>query len=309
MDFIINLNKPKGITSQQAISKVKKILKAKKAGHTGTLDPEATGVLLVCINRATRFASYFSSLNKEYRAVMKLGETTDTQDAQGNIIEKSDRVECDETLIKRTLKSFEGEILQKPPMFSALKHRGKPLYKYAHKGIDIPRKYRTVHIYNIKLLGIDIPYVSLSVVCSKGTYIRTLCNDIGKKLGFGAHLYELERTAIATFGIQDSLGIEELIDKVHYGKNRISPEVSSSIFTIDRAISWMPELKIKESLVKSVLNGHPIHFSQLPDLPDSFRTAPAVKIKSPGNDLLAVAIPASARNVLKMNIVLAPLVK
>jgi tRNA pseudouridine55 synthase len=306
MDLVINLNKPKGITSQQATSKVKKILKAKKAGHTGTLDPEATGVLLVCINRATRLASYFSSLDKEYRAVMKLGETTDTQDAQGNIIEKSDRVACDERLIKSTLRSFEGEILQTPPMFSAIKHRGKPLYKYAHKGIDIPREQRTVHIHHIELLGIDLPLVHIRVVCSKGTYIRTLCNDIGSNLGCGAHLFELERTAIDSFSIKDSLGIEELVDKVHPVRNNISLEVSNGVYTMDRALSWMPELKIKEALVKSVLNGNPIPFSQFPDLPDSLRLASAIKIKSPGNDLLAVATPVSARNTLKMDVVLAP---
>ena len=139
MDILISINKPKGITSQDAVTRTKKLLKVKKAGHTGTLDPMATGLLIVCINRATRLASYFSDLDKEYRAVMKLGETTDSQDACGRIIEQTAEVNVDSTLIADTLKSFEGKILQQPPMFSALKHKGKSLYTYARKGFEIDR--------------------------------------------------------------------------------------------------------------------------------------------------------------------------
>jgi tRNA pseudouridine55 synthase len=319
MDLIINLNKPEGITSQDATLKVKKILKAKKAGHSGTLDPTATGILLICTNRATRLASYFSSLDKEYKAVIKLGEATDTQDAQGNVIKKSNRVEVDKTVIKNTLKSFEGKIIQKPPMFSALKYKGKPLYKYAKKGIDIPRKSREVHIHRIKLLNINLPFVGLMTVCSKGTYIRTLCDDIGKKLGIGAHLFKLERTAIGPFKIKDAMSIEELnslnLNHLQYPvrKKALLPKgacpvgqealLPNGIYTIDSALSWMPELKIKKSLVKGVKNGIPIKISDCPDFSDDLKTATGIKLKSPDGEFLAVGSFLAGKNVVKMDVV------
>lgn len=297
MDLIISLNKPKGITSYEATAEAKKIFKAEKAGHTGTLDPLATGVLLICINKATRLASYFSSLDKEYRAVMKLGEVTDTQDADGNVIGKSDRIEVDEITIKDTLKSFEGEILQIPPVFSALKYKGKPLYKYAKKGLNIPLEPRKVYIHYIELLNIDLPFVCFRTACSKGTYIRTLCNDIGKKLGFGAHLFELERTAIGSFSIRDSLSIEEL--------NSIKPDnrTDGGIYTMDSAISWMPELKIKESLLKAVKNGIPIKINQCIDFSDDLKTTGGIRIKSPDGRLLAVGSFVTDKNEIRMDVV------
>ena len=294
MDLIINLNKPKGITSQKATTEVKKLLKAKKAGHAGTLDPAATGVLLICINRATRLASYFSSLDKEYNAVIKLGETTDTQDSQGIVIEKTDRIEVDETLIKNTLKSFEGEIMQEPPMYSALKYEGKPLYKYARKGIDIPRNPRKVHIYFIKVLNINIPFVSFKTVCSKGTYIRTLCDDIGKKLGTGAHLFELERTAIGPFRLEDSMKIDNLGP---------APIKNRGVYTMDSALSWMPELKIKESQIKAVRNGAPINTRLCSDFSDNLKNAQGIKIKSPDNEFLAIGSFSAGKNMVKMDVV------
>jgi len=294
MDLIINLNKPKGITSQKATTEVKKLLKAKKAGHAGTLDPAATGVLLICINRATRLASYFSSLDKEYNAVIKLGETTDTQDSQGIVIEKTDRIEVDETLIKNTLKSFEGEIMQEPPMYSLLKYEGKPLYKYARKGIDIPRNPRKVHIYFIKVLNINIPFVSFKTVCSKGTYIRTLCDDIGKKLGTGAHLFELERTAIGPFRLEDSMKIDNLGP---------APIKNRGVYTMDSALSWMPELKIKESQIKAVRNGAPINTRLCSDFSDNLKNAQGIKIKSPDNEFLAIGSFSAGKNMVKMDVV------
>lgn len=296
MDIILNLNKPKGITSQEAVTNIKKILRVKKAGHTGTLDPLATGVLLICINRATRLASYFSSLDKEYKAVMKLGETTDTHDTEGNIIAQKDIGNISNTLIINVLKSFEGKISQIPPIFSALKHKGKPLYEYARKGIAISPEPRMVTVYNIELLKIEMPFISFKVRCSKGTYIRTLCNDIGEKLGIGAHLFELERLAIGNFNIQDSLSIEELkstnIELLHKG-----------IYTIDAALSWMPELKIRESIVKSVMHGAPIKISDCPDLLDNLKDANILKIKSPDGEFLAIGRFLPNKDIIKMDLV------
>jgi len=296
MDLIINLNKSKGITSQEAVTNVKKILKAKKAGHTGTLDPLATGVLLICINRATRLASYFSSLDKEYKAVMKLGETTDTQDAEGNIIGRKGIGNISDASIRDALKLFEGEISQIPPIFSALKHKGKPLYEYARKGVAISSEPRIVFVYNIELLNIDMPFVSFKVRCSKGTYIRTLCNDIGEKLDVGAHLFKLERLAIGDFSIQDSLSIEKLkstsIELLHKG-----------IYTMDTALSWMPELRIESSQVRLVRNGAPISIEQLPDFSDAMKSAVGIRVKSPDGEFLAVGSYQSDKNMVRMDVV------
>ncbi|UCF87287.1 MAG: tRNA pseudouridine(55) synthase TruB [Nitrospiraceae bacterium] len=307
MDFVINLNKPKGITSQEATTNVKKILRAKKAGHTGTLDPAATGVLLICTNRATRFASYFSELNKQYSAVMKLGETTDTQDAEGTVIEKKDTIEVDEITLKKTLQFFLGKVLQTPPMFSALKFRGKPLYKYAHKGLDIPRKPREVIIHSLELQDMNFPFVRFTVICSKGTYIRTLCHDIGRQLGTGAHLFELERTSIDVFSIQESLSIEELRTlREGLSETGQSPQNFKGVYTLDSALSWMPELKVPYSRIKAVKNGNPIRELDGNGFPEVLKTAPGIKIKSPEGELLAVGSFISCNNEIKMDVVLAP---
>ena len=252
----------------------------------------------MCINKATRLASYFASLDKEYRAVMKLGEVTDTQDAEGSVIEKSDSISVAESLIKNTLKSFEGEILQTPPMYSALKHKGKPLYKYAKKGIDIPVEPRKVYIHRIEVLNIELPFVAFTAACSKGTYLRTLCHDAGKKIGIGAHLYELERTAVGPFSINDSLSVEEL--------NSISPDSPSAkgIYTPDRALSWIPELKIGKPLINAVRNGAPVRIKDCPGFPRGTRTITEVKIKSPEGKFLAVGRLIPGKGIVKMDVVM-----
>jgi tRNA pseudouridine55 synthase len=298
MDSIINLKKPPDITSHDAVSRVKRILKAKKVGHAGTLDPMATGVLIICVNRATRLASYFSDLDKEYRAVMKLGETTDTQDACGTVIEKKDDIDIDKGSIKDALLSLKGTTLQNPPMFSALKHKGTPLYKLARKGIEVERRAREITIHEIELLEIDLPYVTFRTVCSKGTYIRTLCDDIGKKLGTGAHLFQLERSAVGQFNINNSLTIEELGDD----KERVD---TRGIYSMDEALSWMPELTINESLAVNVKNGAPIGPSQCDISSHELKSAKGIRIKSPDNDLIAIGRYSPEKDALRMNVVFA----
>jgi tRNA pseudouridine55 synthase len=297
MDIIISLNKPKDITSQEAVTKVKKILRVRKAGHTGTLDPMATGLLLICLNKATRLASYFSDLDKEYRAVMKLGEATDTQDAYGKIISKVENVNVSIGAIEEAVRSFKGSILQQPPMFSALKHEGEPLYKLARKGIEIERKSREVNVYDIELLDITIPYISFRVACSKGTYIRTLCDDIGKKLGVGAHLCELERTKIGTFKIEESLSFEDL-----KGMNIEKPD-KKGVYTIDEALSWMPELQIDEEMMRAVSHGNPIKIKEVMNLSDVLKTSSGIRIKSSDGHLLAIGSYSAEKNIVKMDVV------
>ncbi|MBI4847421.1 MAG: tRNA pseudouridine(55) synthase TruB [Nitrospirae bacterium] len=296
MDLIISLNKPKDITSHDAVMKVRKTLKEKRVGHTGTLDPMATGLLLICINRATRLANYFSSLDKEYRAVMKLGETTDTQDAYGKVISSSDKIDIEERAIEAALKSFQGKILQQPPMYSALKHEGEPLYKLARKGIEIERKLREVNIYDIELLDIDLPYVTFITRCSKGTYVRTLCHDMGIKLGAGAHLFGLERTAVGPFRVEDSLTIEELKDI-----NMDGPS-GKGVYTMDKALSWMPGLTINETMAMGVAHGNPV---KVLSLSDDYKQAEGIRIRSLKGELLAVGSYSHERDMIKMDVVFA----
>ncbi len=296
MNFLICIDKPQGITSQDAVTRAKKILRARKAGHTGTLDPMATGLLIICMNRATRLASYFSGLDKEYTAVMKLGETTETQDACGTITEKRDALSLDEALIRETVKSFEGRILQQPPMFSALKHKGTSLYKYARKGIQIDRTPREVCIRHVEVLDITLPYVTFTVLCSKGTYIRTLCNDIGGKLMTGAHLHALKRTAIGHFTLMDSFTFEEL-PSISEGK-----EGERGFYTMDRALAWLPELAIRASQIKTVLHGNPLAPAPL-YRNDDIKTAAGIRIKSPDGTLLAIGSYSARKGEIKMDVV------
>lgn len=298
MDFIVSLNKPGGISSQEAVTRSKKILGVKKAGHTGTLDPMATGLLLICVNRATRLASYFSGLDKEYRGIMKLGESTDTQDASGKILEQCSDIVVDEAEIECALKSFEGTILQQPPMFSALKHKGRSLYEYARKGIEIERSPREVNISRINLLEIALPYVTFRVRCSKGTYIRTLCHDMGRKLGTCAHLYELERTGIGPFDISRSVTLEQLRSLME------GEQITNGIYTIDEALSWLPEFTVREHFIKAVLHGHPLELNTLAS-EDDMKTAAGIRIKSPEGDLMAIGRYSEVKNIIKMDVVLA----
>jgi tRNA pseudouridine55 synthase len=296
MDLIINLNKPEGITSYKALAEVKKHLRAKKAGHAGTLDPSARGILVLCLNRATRLAPYFSGLDKRYIAVMKIGETTDTQDAEGRIIRKKNNINIDESLIKKILKEFEGNVMQTPPVFSAIKYRGKSLYKYARKGIEVPVKARRIHISSIELIAAEIPFITINVTCSKGTYIRTLCNDIGDRLGTGAHLYKLERIQIGPFSINDSIRLEEITDVKDKMPDR-------GIYTMDQALSWMPEYSVSGLDVGRVKNGAPIRLKKNHQI-NTLKTTKDVKVKSQQGELLAIGKYVPEKHIIKMDVVL-----
>ncbi|MEW6214693.1 MAG: tRNA pseudouridine(55) synthase TruB, partial [Nitrospirota bacterium] len=243
MDIVINLNKPKDISSQQAVIKVKQLLATRKAGHAGTLDPIATGVLIVCLNEATKITRFLSDLDKEYIVRLKLGERTDTYDLTGRTVEKTDCLSLKEADIHQILNNFVGRIKQIPPMYSAIKIGGQPLYKLARRGIDIKIPEKTINIYGIELIGFDQPYLDLKISCSKGTYIRTLCDDIGKALSVGAHMVFLERTRVGSFRIEDSISIEELKNK------------KTTYHSIDSAISHLNEIILDEDSYKKARNG------------------------------------------------------
>jgi len=207
MDGIVVIDKPAGLTSHDVVSEVKKILGARKAGHTGTLDPLATGVLPVCLNEATKLAQFLTAENKTYRATMLLGVRTDTQDTEGEVIEKSDRFVSEED-IRTALKGLVGKIKQVPPAFSALKYKGKPLYKYARAGEFPEIPAREVEIFSLSIRNISFPDVTFDISCSKGTYIRTVCADIGHVLGCGGCLSGLRRLQSGFFTEDMAVSLE-----------------------------------------------------------------------------------------------------
>lgn len=196
---ILLLDKPKGISSNKALQQVKNIFKAQKAGHTGSLDPLATGVLPVCLGEATKVSGFLLDADKRYRVQIKLGEKTTTADAEGEVVSTAPFDSVSEAAIKEILPEFTGVLHQLPPMYSALKHNGERLYKLAREGVEVEREPREITIFSLDLISVDLPYFELDVHCSKGTYVRTLAEDIGEKLGCGAHVTELRRTAVGVF--------------------------------------------------------------------------------------------------------------
>jgi tRNA pseudouridine55 synthase len=271
MDAVINLRKPKNISSQNAVTKVKRVFGVRKAGHAGTLDPMATGVLIVCLNEATKITRFLSELDKEYAVRLKLGDRTDTFDSTGNIIEKRPCPSSTERDLLRILKNFIGRIKQVPPMYSAIKKNGQPLYKLARKGMTVERSARTVTVHFIELIRIHLPYVDLDVQCSKGTYIRTLCDDIGKALGAGAHMVSLERTRTGLFKIEDAVSIEEL-----------PTYRSSGFFSIDSALSHLNEIIFDNDSYRKAINGVPVSVRE-----NHFENQ-YVRLKSPENVLFGI---------------------
>jgi tRNA pseudouridine55 synthase len=220
MDGVLNINKPKGITSHDVVSAVRRIIGEKRVGHTGTLDPIATGVLLICIGKATSFASLLTRCRKTYVADMGLGKKTDTQDATGSVVASCSNCSIDEEKVEKAFLKFTGDIEQVPPMYSALKHKGERLYRLARKGIVVERKARKVHIYNMRLIDSGDNRIRFEVESSPGTYIRTLCEQIGDELGCNGHLVELQRTAIGDFKLTDSVSLDDLV--VFYKNGRFN---------------------------------------------------------------------------------------
>ncbi|MBC2578910.1 tRNA pseudouridine(55) synthase TruB [Clostridium sp. DJ247] len=252
MDGILNINKPTGITSFDVVRNIKFIAKTKKVGHTGTLDPEASGVLPICIGRATKLVDYIMSDAKVYRAELKLGVVTDTYDREGKIISTSD-VNLSKEDIEAVIKGFQGELDQIPPMYSALKVNGERLYSLARKGIEIERKPRKINIYHIEVLSIDLPYVVFQVKCSKGTYIRSLCYDIGNKLGCGGAMWNLQRVETGAFNISNAVDLETLN----------SNNIGEYLIPMDKALIEYPEIHIDKKYEKLILNGVSIKNSSI----------------------------------------------
>lgn len=228
------LDKPLGFSSNQALQKVKWLLQAAKAGHTGTLDPLATGLLPLCFGEATKFAHYLTDADKTYIATIKLGITTNTGDAEGEVL-STQAVNASQAQFEQACRQFVGEISQVPPMYSALKHEGKALYEYARAGVEIERKARNVYIHEIQVDSFAEDVAVITVTCSKGTYIRTLAEDIGKQLGCGAHLIGLRRTATANYQIAQAITLEQF-------EAMSAEERLSALLPEDSAVMHLPAL-------------------------------------------------------------------
>ena len=275
MNGILNIFKPKGISSYQTVKEVRNILGIPKAGHTGTLDPSASGVLLVCIGQATKIAEFLVGMEKHYQGEMILGVSTDTQDSEGKIIQKKKiEPDIDEKGIKDIFKKYEGTINQTPPMFSAAHYKGKRLYHLARKDIEVKRNPKKIKIYQLNLIEFNQkinPIVKFEVICSKGTYIRTLCSDIGDELGCGAHLSNLVRKKVGNFSIEDSLNLEELKKEKALGKRYL--------ISIDSALEELDKITVKSEATKTVLNGGIISSGQVVKTPAMLKTRNNIFVK------------------------------
>lgn len=253
---MINVYKEAGFTSHDVVAKLRGIVKQKKIGHTGTLDPDATGVLPVCFGNATKLCDMLTDKSKEYEACMLLGVTTDTQDISGTVLEQKS-VNVSKEDAEKAIMSFIGEYDQIPPMYSAIKINGKKLYELARQGKEVERQPRKVEILNIEIISMELPEIKFRVGCSKGTYIRTLCADIGEKLGCGAVMKSLERIRVGNFKVEDALKlsqIEELVAEKRLEEYIVEPD---SVFTEYEKVVVKPESD------RALLNGNKLYANQL----------------------------------------------
>lgn len=253
---VINVYKEKGYTSHDVVARLRGILKQKKIGHTGTLDPQAEGVLPVCLGNGTKLCDMLTEKRKEYIAEFLFGVTTDTQDLTGTVLSRRQaELTCEEA--ECAVKSFLGEYDQIPPMYSACKVNGKRLYELAREGKEVERKARRVMIYELEILSMNLPEVKIRVVCSKGTYIRTLCHDIGEKLGCGAAMKTLLRTRVERFSLAEAKKLSE-IEVLAKDKN-----LEQILVSVEEMFSQLPAIMVKEAFQSMVQNGNPLFLRQI----------------------------------------------
>lgn len=247
---ILVIDKEKGYTSFDVVARLRSILHIKKIGHTGTLDPDATGVLPVCIGKATKMCELITAYDKEYDAVMRLGVATDTEDISGNVIEEADVSGVTEEDVRKAVSSFIGEYMQTPPMYSAKRINGKHLYELAREGVTVERKPVRVNISDIEIKDMALPRVSMRIACSKGTYIRTLCKDIGQAMGIPACMEELRRTRSGSFTLADAVQIDD-------------KELASHIIPIDRLFFEYPSATVCAKAEKKLINGNRLFYDEV----------------------------------------------
>lgn len=271
MNGVLNIYKEAGFTSHDVVAKLRGILKQKKIGHTGTLDPDAEGVLPVCLGNATKLCSLLTEKEKTYEAVLLLGQETDTQDLSGKILHTSP-VDVGEEEVREAALSFVGDYLQTPPMYSALKVNGKKLYELAREGKEVERKARKVQILELEILWIRLPEVGLRVTCSSGTYIRTLCHDIGKNLGCGGCMKSLLRTRVDRFLVEDSLRLSEVEKAAAQGN------LGLYVLSADDVLENYPRLQMKEEGDKLAYNGNPFPISKAKEFSKNMESGEKVRV-------------------------------
>ncbi|NRF29362.1 tRNA pseudouridine(55) synthase TruB [Vibrio coralliilyticus] len=267
IDGVILLDKPTGISSNDALQKVKRIYFAEKAGHTGALDPLATGMLPICLGEATKFSQFLLDSDKRYRVIAKLGERTNTSDSDGEVVETRP-VDVDMTKLETCIDKFRGESEQVPSMFSALKYQGKPLYEYARQGIEVPREARKITVYEIILHRFEGDEVEMEVHCSKGTYIRTIVDDLGEMLGCGAHVTMLRRTAVANYPYEKMVTLEqlnELLEQAHSDEVAPREVLDPLLLPMDTAVEDLPEVNLNAEQTDLVQHGQPVYVLGVPE--------------------------------------------
>lgn len=257
---VVLIDKPTGISSNDTLQKVKRLFFAEKAGHTGALDPLATGMLPICLGEATKFSQFLLDSDKRYRVIAKLGERTDTSDSDGEVVETREVKVDRETLIS-CIEQFRGETDQVPSMFSALKYQGRPLYEYARQGIEVPRESRKITVYDIVLHRFENDEVEMEVHCSKGTYIRTIVDDLGEMLGCGAHVTMLRRTGVAKYPYENMVTLEqlnELVEQAHREERSPYDVLDALLLPMDTAVQDLPEVNLVAELVDMVQHGQAV---------------------------------------------------
>ncbi len=275
IDGLLLVNKPRDLTSNAVLQQVKRLLRAKKAGHTGSLDPLATGMLPLCFGEATKFSQYLLDADKCYDVTGLLGIKTNTADAMGEVIARVDEFNISDAELQTVLSEFSGSLKQIPSMFSALKHRGKPLYKFAREGIEIERKARDITIHQLQLNAFNGREFKLTVTCSKGTYIRNLVEDIGERLGVGAHVTQLHRAYTAGLAGEQMYGLDELADK--------SPEsLMQCLLPVERAVDYLPTLVLADDAVHALKQGRIIN------MPDAMNLTGCVRLYDNGTQFIGL---------------------
>jgi tRNA pseudouridine55 synthase len=259
LDGILLLDKPLGISSNKALQAARNIFKANKAGHTGSLDPLATGLLPVCFGEATKYSGYLLDSSKSYRALCRLGVTTTTADREGEIIAEKE-VSFSEQELQQVLSRFRGVLEQVPPMYSAVKHQGERLYKLARQGIEVERKSRQIEIFSLELLSCADDMLEFDVHCSKGTYIRTLAEDIGAELGCGAHLAALERTGVQPFWQAQSYTLDDLQEM----QDDETQNIDDLLLPIESALTDWPDIELTADMGLYLSQGQPVQVPKAP---------------------------------------------
>jgi len=254
------LDKPLGCSSNSALQKVKRLYQAKKAGHTGSLDPLASGMLPICFGSATKLSAFLLDADKDYWVRVKMGEKTETGDAEGKVIKKRSITGINEGLILEALDNFKGEILQTPPMFSAIKHKGKRLYELAREGVVVERKQREITIHKLQLCNLESNFFDLHISCSKGTYVRTLAEDIGETLGCGAHVSELKRERVGPYKKSDMITLDVILDKA----DESFEALERLLLPIDSALSSWPALSLNSDSAYYLKTGQAVMVPKAP---------------------------------------------